>query len=72
MSIADPLAASRLRGGGVERRRTTAVFTEVAALVDGGTLDPSVSGRYPFSRAGEALAAVEDGHAAGKVVIEFG
>lgn len=72
LSIADPLAASRLGGGGVERRRTTAVFTEVAALVADGTLDPSVSGRYPFSRAGEALAAVEDGHAAGKVVIEFG
>ncbi len=72
LSIADPLAASRLGGSGVERRRTTAVFTEVAALVDDGTLDPSVSGRYPFSRAGEALAAVEDGHAAGKVVIDFG
>lgn len=72
LSIADPLAASRLGGGGVERRRTTAVFTEVAALVADGTLDPSVSGRYPFSRAGEALAAVEDGHSAGKVVIEFG
>ena len=72
LSIADPLAASRLGGGGVERRRTTAVFTEIAALVADGILDPSVSGRYPFSRAGEALAAVEDGHAAGKVVIEFG
>lgn len=73
LSIADPLAASRLGGGGgVERRRTTAVFTEVAALVADGTLNPSVSAQYPFSRAGEALAAVEGGHAAGKVVIEFG
>ncbi|MGC0363156.1 NADPH:quinone reductase-like Zn-dependent oxidoreductase [Rhodococcus sp. 27YEA15] len=71
VSIADPSTAGRLGGGGVNRRRTTAVFAEVAALVATGALDPGVGARYPFTEAGAALAAVEDGHHGGKVVIEF-
>ncbi|MGG7104394.1 NADP-dependent oxidoreductase [Rhodococcus sp. 24CO] len=71
ISIADPVAATELGGSGVERRRTTAVFTAVAELVAGGSLDPAVRQRFPFERSGSALAAVESGHSAGKVVIEF-
>lgn len=72
ISIGDPLAARDLGGSGVERRRTSAVFAEVAALVADGTLDPRVAHRFPFAHAGDALATVESGHTSGKVVIEFG
>ncbi|NMD64054.1 UNVERIFIED_ORG: NADPH:quinone reductase-like Zn-dependent oxidoreductase [Nocardia globerula] len=71
ISIADSVAATELGGSGVERRRTTAVFTAVAELVADGSLDPAVRQRFPFEQAGSALAAVESGHSAGKVVIEF-
>lgn len=71
ISIADPVAATELGGTGVKRRRTTAVFTTVAELVARGSLDPAVEQRFPFEQAGSALAAVESGHSAGKVVIEF-
>lgn len=71
VSVADPLAAGELGGSGVERRRTTEVFTAIAALVADGSLDPVVTRRFPFAQAGQALAAVESGHSAGKVVIEF-
>ncbi|MCQ4122038.1 NADP-dependent oxidoreductase [Rhodococcus tibetensis] len=72
ISIGDPLAARDLGGSGVERRRTTAAFTELAALVATGVLDPRVTHRFPLTQAGEALATVESGHTAGKVVIEVG
>lgn len=35
-----------------------------------GELDPRVSRTFPLDRADEALRAVEDGHALGKIVIE--
>lgn len=72
ISVGDPLAARDLGGSGVDRRRTSAVFAEVAALVADGTLDPRVAHRFPFAHAGDALATVESGHTSGKVVIEFG
>ncbi|WP_072688230.1 NADP-dependent oxidoreductase [Rhodococcus marinonascens] len=72
ISIGDPLAARDLGGSGVERKRTSAVFAELAELVAAGTLDPRVAHRFSFERAGDALAVVESGHAGGKVVIEFG
>ena len=71
ISVADPVAATALGGSGVERRRTTAVFSAVAELVADGSLDPAVGQRFSFEQAGSALAAVESGHSAGKVVIEF-
>jgi NADPH:quinone reductase-like Zn-dependent oxidoreductase len=72
ISVGDPLAARDLGGSGVERRRTTAVFTQVAALVADGTVDPRVAHRFPFAHAADALAMVESGHTSGKVVIEIG
>ncbi|WP_068158840.1 NADP-dependent oxidoreductase [Rhodococcus phenolicus] len=69
VSVADPAGAAELGGSGVERRRTTEVFTTVAALIADGTVDPCVEQTFPLSEAGAALAAVESGHARGKVVI---
>ncbi|MFI1534763.1 NADP-dependent oxidoreductase [Streptomyces anandii] len=59
-----------LGGARVVRARTAAVLDEVARLVVRGELDPHVTRTYPLERAGEALRAVEDGHARGKIVIE--
>ncbi|MFD4408078.1 NADP-dependent oxidoreductase [Streptomyces sp. NPDC058467] len=67
---ADRETAARLGGGAVERARTAAVLDEVAKLAVDGTLRPFVTRTFPLDRAGEALRAVEDGHARGKIVIE--
>jgi NADPH:quinone reductase-like Zn-dependent oxidoreductase len=42
----------------------------VARLVLKGDLDPHITETFPLDRAGEALRAVEEGHARGKTVIE--
>lgn len=65
-----PDEAARLGAARVERARTAAVLRAVADLVVSGDLDPHVTETYPLERAGEALRAVEDGHARGKIVIE--
>ncbi|CAM5690623.1 quinone oxidoreductase family protein [Streptomyces canus] len=60
----------RLGGTRVARARTAAVLEEVARLVLKGDLDPHITETFPLERAGEALRAVEEGHARGKTVIE--
>lgn len=69
ISVADPARAAAVGGSGVERRRTTEVFTRLAGLVARGVLTPRVQATFPLSDAGAALALVEGGHAGGKVVI---
>lgn len=69
ISIATPAAAKEAGGSGVERRRTTEVFAHLAGLVAAGDLSPVVSATYPFDEAADAVAAVESGHAVGKVVV---
>ncbi|MGW1182000.1 NADP-dependent oxidoreductase [Streptomyces drozdowiczii] len=64
-----PLVAE-LGGEPVRRARTAAVLDEVARLVVEGVLRTHVTRTVPLDRAGEALRAVEDGHALGKTVIE--
>lgn len=59
-----------LGGAAVRRARTAAVLDEVARLVAEGVLRTHVTRTFPLDRAGEALRAVEDGHALGKTVIE--
>ncbi|MEU5591788.1 NADP-dependent oxidoreductase [Streptomyces sp. NPDC020298] len=59
-----------LGGARVARARTAAVLDAVAALVVKGDLDPHVTRTFPLERAEEALRAVEEGHARGKIVIE--
>ncbi|MEE1811125.1 NADP-dependent oxidoreductase [Streptomyces sp. BE133] len=64
-----PLAVE-LGGAAVVRARTAAVLDEVANLVVTGALRTHVTGTFPLAEAGEALRAVESGHARGKIVIE--
>jgi NADPH:quinone reductase-like Zn-dependent oxidoreductase len=42
---------------------------ELVALVDAGVLQPVIDRRYPLSEAAAAIAHVEAGHAAGKVLV---
>ncbi|MFD8609118.1 NADP-dependent oxidoreductase [Streptomyces sp. NPDC059631] len=67
---APPQEVEALGGEWVRRARTAAVLDELAGLVVRGTLAPHVTLTFPLERAEEALRAVEDGHARGKVVIE--
>ena len=69
ISAADYATAQELGGSAVERDRSTQALTEVARLVADGKLDPHVSDVVPLERAGDALHAVESGHARGKVVV---
>ncbi|MBN9113279.1 MAG: NADP-dependent oxidoreductase [Pseudonocardia sp.] len=71
ISIADKSLVKELGGRDVERRRTTAVYSEVIALVADGSLSPHVIDVRPLDEAPEALAAVETGHAMGKVVLRM-
>ncbi|WP_030668084.1 NADP-dependent oxidoreductase [Streptomyces sp. NRRL B-1347] len=61
-----------LGGSAVARARTAEVLDAVAALAAADVLRPHLTATYPLERAGEALRAVESGHARGKVVIEVG
>lgn len=69
ISAGDP-SVSELGGHMIERDRTTRVLEIVGALVADGKLDPHVEDVRPLDEAADALAAVEVGHARGKVVIE--
>lgn len=69
VTTADADTADEVGGAMVTRDRGTAVLAEVAALVADGKASPLVRETFPLARAGEALAAVEQGHAHGKVVI---
>jgi NADPH2:quinone reductase len=68
ISAGDP-AVAELGGHMIERDRSARVLELVAQLVADGKLDPHVEDIVPLDKAGEALAAVEVGHAKGKVVI---
>jgi NADPH:quinone reductase-like Zn-dependent oxidoreductase len=69
ISAGDPAAAD-LGGHMIERDRTSRVLEIVGALVADGKLDPHVADVRPLAEAADALAAVEIGHARGKVVID--
>ncbi|MFH9348682.1 NADP-dependent oxidoreductase [Kitasatospora sp. NPDC017646] len=70
VSAADPATVAELGGRPVTRSTTSETLAALAALVSSGDLDPHITGRYPLDRAAEAIAAVESGHARGKVVVE--
>ncbi|MET8624123.1 NADP-dependent oxidoreductase [Kitasatospora sp. NPDC004669] len=70
VSTADPAVVAELGGRYVTRSTTSETLAALAALVAAGDLDPQVTGRYPLTHAAEAVAAVESGHARGKVVLE--
>jgi NADPH:quinone reductase-like Zn-dependent oxidoreductase len=68
ITTADPPTAEELGGSGVER--TGEALARVTELVRRGLVRPTVGQRFSLARAKDAVAAVEGGHAAGKVVIE--
>jgi NADPH:quinone reductase-like Zn-dependent oxidoreductase len=70
ISAGDP-SVEELGGRFIERDRTNRVLDIVGALVADGKLDPHVEDVRPLDEAADALAAVEVGHARGKVVIEI-
>ena len=70
ISAGDPDTVDELGGHMIERDRTHRVLEIVAGLVADGKLDPHVEDVRPLDEAADAIAAVEVGHAKGKVVIE--
>ena len=67
VSAADAATATELGGAG--RERSAGVLGKITGVVQYGLVDPHVSATFPLERAAEAIAAVETGHAAGKIVI---
>ncbi|MGD6980328.1 MULTISPECIES: NADP-dependent oxidoreductase [Citricoccus] len=68
LTTVDPELAGELGGSGV--RRTREALAKVTGLFQHGLIDPHVGRRFSLAEARAAMAAVEGGHAAGKVVIE--
>ncbi|MFG1682601.1 NADP-dependent oxidoreductase [Nonomuraea sp. NPDC049269] len=69
-SVADEETVARFGARPLKRTGDPATLSAVADLVAAGKLDPYVRRVFPLSAAGDALALVEAGHAAGKVVID--
>lgn len=67
VSAADAVTAAELGGAG--RVRQPDAMEKMAGVVAHGLVDPHVVATFPLERAGEAVAAVESGHAGGKVVV---
>lgn len=67
---AGDFSVDELGGHVVERDRTSRVLEIVVGLVADGKLDPHVEDVRPLDEAADAVAAVEIGHARGKVVVE--
>jgi NADPH:quinone reductase-like Zn-dependent oxidoreductase len=55
----------------VERHADRATLERVAELMLRGDLDPKITGIHPLDQAGAALATVENGHSAGKTVLDL-
>jgi NADPH:quinone reductase-like Zn-dependent oxidoreductase len=71
VTAADPATAAEFGGVLVSRDGTARVLDIVAGMVAEGKLDPKVQDVLAFDDAAQAIAAVETGHAMGKVVISF-
>lgn len=72
ITASDPGTADELGGHMMTRNRGRRVLDLVAAMVADGKLDPHVEDVVPLDHAADALAAVEAGHAKGKVVVQVG
>jgi NADPH:quinone reductase-like Zn-dependent oxidoreductase len=70
VTAVDPATAAEFGGHMIERSRGGHVLEAVAGLAASGTLNPFVTAVFAFDQAGEALAAVESGHAQGKIVLQ--
>ncbi|WP_424184025.1 NADP-dependent oxidoreductase [Actinokineospora sp. G85] len=71
VTAGDPVAAGEFGGVMVERDGTSRVLDAVASLVAEGKLDPKVEDVVGFDEVEKAVAAVEIGHAKGKVVVSL-
>jgi NADPH:quinone reductase-like Zn-dependent oxidoreductase len=71
ITATDSDTAMRLGGSDVRRNRNSKVLEAVGRMTAAGVLNPHVTQVYPLDRAAAALAAVEGGHARGKIVIEM-
>ena len=69
VSAADAATVTELGGAPVERDRTARVLDRLATLVADGKVDPHVGDVLSLDDAAHAVAAVESGHALGKVVV---
>ena len=67
ISAADADTATQLGGSG--RERAEGVLEKITGVIQYGLVDPHVVVTFPLARAAEAIAAVESGHAGGKIVI---
>ena len=70
-SLADKQGVNAVGGSGVQRRRTSDVFGELAERARRGEFEIALSDVIPFGNAGEAIRVVEGGHARGKTVVAF-
>lgn len=68
VSTADPATAEELGGAGVQR--TSEGLEKITGVAEYGLVDPNISQRFSLDEAQQAIAVVEAGHAAGKVIIE--
>ena len=67
LSAADQDTAEEL--GGTGRPSSADALDRITQLVAEGAVDPHVTARYPLVAAAEAMAQVESGHSAGKIVL---
>ena len=67
LSAADQATAEELGGAG--RPSSADALAQITRLVASGAVDPHITARYPLVAAAEAMAAVETGHSAGKIVL---
>lgn len=68
ITTADPGTAEQLGGAGVQR--TSEGLEKITGVAEYGLVDPHVAERFSLTDGHQAIAAVESGHTAGKVVIE--
>jgi NADPH:quinone reductase-like Zn-dependent oxidoreductase len=69
LTVADPDVAAKYGARPLKRSGDPGVLAVLTELVANGKLDPGVRNVFPFAEAGDALALVEAGHVAGKVVV---
>lgn len=67
ITAADPATAEEL--GGTAVQRSAEGLEKITGVAEYGLVDPQVSARFSLDDVHEAVAAVETGHAAGKVIV---
>lgn len=67
ISAADLDTAAEL--GGLALARTDEAMAKITEVIQYGLVDPHVDAQFALDQAGQAIAAVETGHAAGKIIV---